>query len=269
METEAVTTLGYEDADKFLICEYCNALFAKLCPDEPKHDCHDDSSPERPVPLIPETSDKHNNDADEGFPCFTCNSRSNRITASQRDKHGWKARCFECVAGGHLDRLKRFDVFKLSDGTMAGRLDDAVVCGNIETVEELLAEGADPNGSRQLRERDDRSGRYLPVWRHDRTVFPDLAADQPTTPLTGLVFGFMDLSNSHEHFDRLTAVARLLIKAGADQAPAIAYAKSRYGEGCFEPFREDFIEEGEASLEDRLLESSRWNMLKAIGEGHV
>ncbi len=213
-----------KDQGKYLICEYCNAIFPKQCSDgRPRHDDHPDGCPV--VTLCD----------DEAGPCYTCNSDSNRISCSQRTSRGWKARCEVCVSDKVWNRYKLFDVDDIAGKMSVARLHDAVGRIDVEQVDKLILEGVDPNGVCQLRERRSESASFscVPIWNHDRSIFPNLDEHSPNTALKLVVFRISDCMLGDKNLDQLAHIAKLLITAGADQSEAIAYAKSRYGEKCF------------------------------------
>lgn len=113
-------------------------------PGQVRHDRYPDGCPKVPS-------------EDDNLPCFTCNSTTNVITKSQRNAHGWKARCRECIENG---RFGRFEHFARLEDDLASKLHSAVSSADIEKTVKLLQNGADPNGRRQLGMYDDTSGQW-------------------------------------------------------------------------------------------------------------
>lgn len=147
--------------------------------------------------------------------CFSCNSKTNPISSSQRNKHGNKARCVSCVASSNFLRFKHFpadDVVKNHPVTM---LHNAVSAANIRLTERLLLQGVSANSRRQMWDCHPLTGTYLPIWNKDGSPYQDTAEGQPTTPLKLVVFRIADCTLTEDDLERFRIIADMLINSGA------------------------------------------------------
>lgn len=88
---------------------------------------------------------------------------------------------------------------------------EAVTFHKVQRVKELLELGADPN-----------------YCLHPDEEEPD-GIIQPTTPLRMVMFRISDNMLSDDDLIEFAAVARLLLRYGADPRPALQIAEARYG----------------------------------------
>jgi hypothetical protein len=170
--------------------------------------------------------------------CYACNSDSTTITNSQKSKWGEKALCKECTQQGKSHRFEKFPVDDVASSHPVQIFHDAISYADVDKVKECLESGMDPNAVRQLHHKDLITGRYLPIWNGDGSPYPEIDEGQPNTPLKLVVFRISDCFLEDEDLIRFEPVAKLLVAAGASCDEAIVYAKSRYGEDCFEKLRE-------------------------------
>ena len=165
-------------------------------------------------------------DCTQDFPCYSCGATFG-VSSSQRDKYGGKSRCRDCVGARRTDRWKLPEPPK----TLDEQLLDAVAVPCQDDVQALLAAGADPNYAQQLRIVPDRFDSGVSVRAFDRLgqPVPDLDPDHATTPLKIVAFRVSDCMLGGAALADFGTVVMMLVAAGAEAAPAAAYALGRYG----------------------------------------
>jgi len=99
----------------------------------------------------------------------------------------------------------------MKDNIENEKLLDAVAARDVNAVQGYLERGADPNYTIKIEMEgtDD--------------------AHQPTMPLKMVMFCMSDCNLEDSHLEQLADIARLLLQYGADPAPAMYIAESRYG----------------------------------------
>ena len=143
---------------------------------------------------------------------------------------GLPARCKECVQC--YETTKRYPSPPPDPKSIDELLTEAVQNADVpvERVQELLAQGANPNYVRRRYVRD-RSFKLSLVYRADGIPMPeeDEECKQPTTPLKLVGFRISDCMLQEADLWRFKEVADLLIAYGADAKPALAIMENRYG----------------------------------------
>jgi len=149
------------------------------------------------------TGKKKRRDCENNFQPQHTHTHCNRLSncLSRRATRLGRANCVSATD------VKRDTVGKMS------ALCEAVGKIDVEEVKKLLAAGHDPNGVRRL-------------WNDAE----DDDEGQPSRPLKMVVFRLSDALLEEDAFVKFAEIARLLLAAGADPAPARKLAELRYGD---------------------------------------
>ena len=99
----------------------------------------------------------------------------------------------------------------MKEANINDELMDAVTFCKLQVVEECLENGADPNYTIKIEERE------------DDDIF------QPTTPLKLVMFRISDSLLEDKDLKQFTKISKLLLRYGADPEPAMQIAEARYG----------------------------------------
>jgi hypothetical protein len=164
--------------------------------------------------------------------CFSCGEKNGEYSNSQLAKED-KARCFNCVKTGKIDKFKPYDYFETTyhekHSSIDKQLERAVSNLDLEKVQELLLLNANPNYTRQTTFYCRISHKRLFSYNIDGSEKPELDKYQPTTPLKMCVFRFSDCELTDFERLKIIDIAKQLINSGASVFEAKEYYESRYG----------------------------------------
>lgn len=178
-------------------------------------------------------------DVEEPDHCYTCGQGPMEFNSSQAAK-GSHARCPECV---NLRRTGRFQAFRQratqGDQDVHFELMKAVEEINDANVLRALEAGANPDCARPLVVRDPQTGLHRAMYLADGTAVPQVAPEQPTSPLKMAVFRISDCMLDETSRLRLVTIARRLIEHGAPVEAARGLFELRYGSPDADPEPDD------------------------------
>ena len=211
------------ETEKYVICKYCSALSK-----------YEENHVSNCSMIMNYTN------VDGILRCYSCGNENKTYSASQLAKE-YQARCTDCVNNKKTTKFEPFahlyssnyNNIKSDSYSINKQLMYYVSSLDIQKVEELLQQGANPNYNRQLTFYDDKfTFQHIDVCDKDGNEVPEIDEYQPTTPLKMCVYRYSDCMLNTVDLNRIRNMVVLLIKYGATTdgiKDAIHLFHSRYG----------------------------------------
>ncbi len=165
--------------------------------------------------------------------CYSCGEKNKNYSNSQLTKEN-KARCTDCVLNKNIHKFAPYlHLYEKSCRVDLMHINAQLIYYvwnlNLQQINKLLQQNANPNYNRQDIFFDNNEYKYLYWYNEDGTEKMEDDDDQPTNPLKLCVFMLSNCLFTTKEKHIIIKIAELLIEYGANTEDAIAFFERRYG----------------------------------------